>query len=756
MQMKACHLLLVALLAVPAAAQETGSRIPAPASAPSPAAVIVAVPGGVDLRAGILQRSIRSAKGNLRTESLSVSGRDLLAMPGNDVSFTLSRADPNQRPVGLKPDAQPPIDSKTLRHRMLDSGLYEDRRPDAVRWTAAKRLESRLWGGKTAHEITRPRPGVTRLTVHAAPGGTDLAVDVCYELYDGHPAIRKWVQISNRGPAWLRIDHLALDDIRLTGGFRHRTPLTDAGNGAGSSVVAYHDSEGTAGVIAASEIPSALRHIDENGAQGYRDDLFEWVLGPGEQFVSERVFHYAYAGERRRTVSAVSTPLDRAVEGPYMRFLRQVIGIAADGAPLYAPQWLTFGTFGNTIDAGIVQSSADLVARAGFRQMLIDAGWQKGLLGTDPHPQRFPDFAATSQAIRSKGLSLGLWVASFRDLDSRDLAAMPDARSLPAVIQSESRPGLAMSFTTPWRHFYAQDLVALARRYHVTYFKQDLSNIMFGDFAEGHPSRTRKESLLRGLRGLFEAQDEIRRLAPELVTEITHEVYWGTPGPPADLAVLQHAAQYHIPPNEARGDTRRGGAPRSAAAHRADLLSGCWLARRLFFANRGLPLYPLEFYAAVTLSLQGSLTPEIQDRQVASWLMGAPLTFSGDLRTLSEQNIAHYRRRFDALAQLQERYDIYRHFQFSGVPQPTETGWHWWGKLNDRGLGAVVVLRGSAGADRQAVNIPWVDALRAFRVRGVFSGRDYGQWTGRQLRDGALVLTLSALGQEILELAPPR
>ena len=219
--------------------------------------------------------------------------------------------------------------------------------------------------------------------------------------------------------------------------------------------------------------------------------------------------------------------------------------------------------------------------------------------------------------------------------------------------------------------------------------------------------------------------------------------------------MLEHAAQYHIPPNEARGDIRRG-APPSSAAHRGDLLSGCWLARRLFFANRGLPLYPLEFYAAVTVSVQGSLTPEIQDRQVVSWLMGAPLTFSGDLRTLSEQNIAHYRRRFDALAQLQDRYDIYRHFQFSGVPQPTETGWHWWGKLNDRGLGAVVVLRGSAGPDRQAVNIPWVEATQTFHVRGVLSGRDYGRWTGRQLQDGALVLALPALGQEIFEVGPPR
>ena len=37
----------------------------------------------------------------------------------------------------------------------------------------------------------------------------------------------------------------------------------------------------------------------------------------------------------------------------------------------------------------------------------------------------------------------------------------------------------------------------------MAYFKQDFSNIIFGDLAEGHESRTRKESLLRGLRGLL-------------------------------------------------------------------------------------------------------------------------------------------------------------------------------------------------------------------------------------------------------------
>jgi hypothetical protein len=723
--------------------------------AAAPAAEIVAVPGGVALRAGILERTLQSANGNLVTAGLTVSGRELLAQPASDVSFTLARAAPNQKPVGLKPDASPPAESAPIFRRVLDAEMYEDHRAEAVRWTAAWRFESRNWGGKATHEVAHPRPGITRLTLHAAPNRSELGVDVVYEVYDDHAAIRKWVEITNRGGSWLRVNHLALDDIRLADAFRTRTPLTAADYGAEASVVAYGSRDGTVGVIAASEIPSALRHIDETGAQGYRDELFEWVLGPGERFVSEPVFHYAYAGECLRTVSAVSTPLDRTVEGPYMRFVRDVVGIAAAKLPLYAPQWLTWATFGPRIDAPLMRLTADLVARAGFKQMLLDDGWQRDRLGTDVNTATFPDFAATSADIRSKGLSLGLWVSCFRSADSRDVKSMPAARSLPPLIRSTALPGFAMSFATPWRLFYAQDLVALARRFHVTYFKQDFTSIMYGDFADNHPSRSRKESLLRGLRGLLEAQDEIRRGAPGLVNELTHEIYWGTPGVPADLAALKHAAQFHIPPNDARGDLR-GRPAASAEAHRSDLLAGCWMARQRFFACRGLPLYPLEYYAAVTQSYQGSLTPQVQDRQVVSWLMGAPLNFSGDLRTLSEESIAHYRRRFDALAQLQERYDIYRRFQFSGVPEPTDTDWHWWGKLNEQGCGAVVVVRGRAGLDRRNVNIPWVDATRLYRVTGVFSGKLYGQITGRQLQQGALVVALPAYGQEILELAPQR
>ena len=127
--------------------------------------------------------------------------------------------------------------------------------------------------------------------------------------------------------------------------------------------------------------------------------------------------------------------------------------------------------------------------------------------------------------------------------------------------------------------------------------------------------------------------------------------------------------------------------------------------------------------------------------------MGAPLNFSGDLATLSDENIAHYRRRFDLLKRLQQQYDIYRHFQFSGVPAPTDEDWHWWGKLNPAGYGAVVVLRGSGGAESRAINVPWVEAEAPLSCDGVLACRESWNSDRRRIasaRRGNPVVALGA------------
>ena len=583
-----------------------------------------------------------------------------------------------------------------------------------------------------------------------------LSVNLVYEVYAGFPVIRKWVEIHNNSAHWLKLDDLLIDDIKLGPGFGHGLPLTPSERGATASIVAFAAPDNTRGVIVASEVPSALRTISAQGASGYNPEYFEWVLGSAESFVSEPTFLYGFSGEVLKTPTADSLPLDRAVEGGFKNFLRERLGISTGQQRVPAPLWCSWSNFGPVLTDAIVRQQADIAARCGFVTMVLDDGWQKGRLGTRPNDKTFPQFAETCAYVRAKGLRLGLWVSCFRDADADDFKALPAAAVVPQV---ERLQGVAMSFASSWNHYFANDLVAVHDRYGATYFKQDFTNIQFGDLAAGHLSRTRKESLLRGLRGLLESQSLLRHLAPDVANNISHEIYWGTPGTPCDLAALKCVSFFHIPPNDYNGCGHPKERPGPGWSKfnpdtlRAQLIKGCMNARTRFYAHRGLPLECSEYYGAATVNWQGSLTPQVQDRQVCSWLMGAPTVYAGDLASLTDAQIARYRSRFDILKRLDATYDIYRRFQYSGVPAPTDTDWHWWGKLDPRGCGAVVILRGTGGPDSRATNIPWVDPDKTYKVTSLLDPKELGSFTGRQLQSGGLMLALPQLGQEILELA---
>ncbi|MGA3323206.1 MAG: hypothetical protein ABSF45_01935 [Terriglobia bacterium] len=718
------------------------------------------------LQAPGLQRVLRISKIGVASSSFRIRGTELLAGPSHEFHVRFQFASPNRKPQGLKPGEGGVINSQAHFRNSgtdtLDVTEVGGAIDEGVRWVNPVAVQGDASGetlGRFDATATKPKDGVTRLTLRAGPAPhgplAGVSVTLIYEVYAGFPVVRKWLEIRNGSEAWMKIDRLLIDDVTIAMPFDLRTPLTPAERGAGSSLVAMTNHAASVGVIAASEVPSALRRIAETGAMGYNDELFEWVLGPGESFISEPVFFFGFSGKTQMLPSGASTPLDRAVEGPFQDFLRQRLGIAAHAANLTAPTWVTWSNFKENIDDAVIRRQADLAAQAGFRTLAFDDGWQKGRLGTEIDTQKFPDFAATAAYVRSKGLRLGLWVSCFRDPDSKDLAVMPNAANRPPIRRLN---GLGMSFASPWREYYAQDLAGLAHRYGVTYFKQDFTNIRFGDAAAEHESRARKESLLRGLRGLLESQDLIRREAPSVSMEMTHEIYWGTPGVPCDLAAVEHADLYHTPPNDYSGDGNSSQVWDPSRKYdteklRQGLIDGAYHARQRFYALRGLPLEAVEYYAAATFNGSGSLTPQIQDRQIASWLMGAPQTFAGDLNSLTTENLSRYRERFQMLARLESTYGIYEHFEFSGAPAPTDVDWHWWGKLNEKGEGAVVVLRGSAGGDSRQIVIPWVVPGRRYQLKALLAAKDLGPFTGRDLIKGKLKLELPHYGQEIIELS---
>lgn len=728
------------------------------------------------LKAGPFRKQLTLEKNNLLSAASEINGKAIQKAGSYECSFRILKATPNEEPVGLERDPKVEIEFYEALKEIETVQAVWDQLDESqnVKWSEFKTLRSDAWGDlfqKSYCIVSKPSPKTTRLNIRFASLDheelPDLVVNLFYEVYDGYPVVRKWVEIANNGPLWLKVDDMILDGTAIAETFPVAADLTPVEYGAIATTRSYSNDDYSSGVIVASEIPSGLRMIYPDGTMGYAKKYFEWVVGPAESFASEPVFHYAFDGKTYQTVSARSTELDRQVEKPYKDFLYEHVGVKRVNPSRFVPLWCSWTNFRLNITHDNMVEMADLAKRCGFRGFLIDdAGRGYRDVTTPrsvlPDTEKFPDFAKTTQEIDSRDLAIGLWVSCFRRPEfDPDFDIMQDSQIYPNMIRGKSK-WIPMSFQSKWRFFFANTLLSLRDEYGIRYFKQDFSSVKFGDILRGHGSRTRKESILRGLRGLLEVQDYMSHAAPDVNLELTHEIYWGTPGVPCDLAALKHAHTYHIPPNSYHGagdhrvrvDSSWADNPKYAPDKlRETLVYGSFFARQRFYAHRALPLQSVEFYAACAVNVQGSMTPDVQRRQVCSWLLGTPSVYSGDLASLTEENIGVYKTCFDLIGEMNDKYDIYLNFQYSGVPEPTETDWHWWGKLNEKGEGIVVVLRGTEGEDKRQVNIPWVEPGKRYRIHARFAEKTLGEFTGKELIDGKFQLALPKMGQDILELS---
>ena len=725
----------------------------------------------VRIQAGILEYTL-DYPGDTFSSEFKVSGHMLENGASEEIRVVFHKAFPNKEPEGIGYSAEGGVEQTDAVKNQTDALAVNKKESSSlqqVEWGDSLLLCKDTFAelfNRHATEISEPERGIRHLTVTFFSDKIlqGLVLEFHYEIYEDYPAIRKWVKFRNQGDQWLKISDLALEKVSLSAKWNHSILLTPNSRGIDPSIVAFGDSAASCGIILASEIPSKLRQLSTDGTNGYHPAWFEWVIGPGETFESEPVFMYAFDGKSYPTVSAVSTALDRCVESGFQSFLNQRILLQADKNKQIAPVFCSWTNYSANINDTNMRVAADIASRMGFRCFQLDAGWSDtgpggGWAVSTPRPNlnNFRDLKGLSEYIRSQNMKTGLWYSDFiNEQLTEKQTGEPPLFSLPLIRRAG---GLGLSYCyDKSRKKYVGEIVGLHNAYHADYFKQDLSNVCYGDLARGHESRTLKESYLRGLRGLLATQDEIHRQTPEVWLQLSHEIYWETPGPEADLAVLKHADSYHSAPNEywGAGNRSRPVSPEwnyNVDSLKQKLIQGAFRARNLWYSHRGLPLDRIEVFGAVTTCFKGSLTDEIIDRQICSWLMGAPISFSGDLSSLSEDNIEHYRSRFSMIEALQHKYGIFSCFQFSGVPGVTDEGWHWWGKLNSKGCGAVIVLRGRAGADQQKINIPWVTAAKKYRIKLLFAGKDLGVYTGEQLIKGDFVWSLKPMGQEIIEIS---
>ena len=722
----------------------------------------------IGIKAGILEQTINYTN---QLNSCFRINKTAITTASEEIRMVIFKASPNEEPQGIGYSSQSGVEQSNAVKNQTDA-LAVKRKGNSilqqVQWIDSLSVNRETFSNlfhTTDVSITEPAKG-TKQVVISFEGSSHipgLKLELNYEIYKGFPVVRKWITLTNRGSQWIKIANLILENPEFKAQYRHSTLLTPNSRKIDPSILAFSDSAATCGLIMASEVPSKIRYLSTFGEIGYNPDYFEWVLGPRESFVSDPVALYGFSGESYATCSAVSTALDRCVEGEFHRFLNEKVLYRPLAEKNIAPVFCTWTNYSASINDTNMRQAADIASRMGFKCFQLDAGWSDtgpngGWAVSQPKPntQNFNDLAAMSQYLNSRNMITGLW---YSDFISEKLTPVPtDTPPLFSLPLIRRDGGLALSLCyAPAREKYVREILSLHQAYKTNYFKQDLSNVCYGDLARGHESRTLKESYLRGLRGLLETQDMIHRQAPEVWLQLSHEIYWETPGPEADIAVLKHVDSYHSAPNEYWGAGNRSKLVSKNWKFKPDSLSqkliqGALRARNLWYAHRGLPLNRVEVFGAVTTNYKGSLSPNIIDRQICSWLMGAPLSFSGDLSSLTEANIDQYHQRFAAIEKLQQKYGIYSRFQYSGVPAPTDEGWHWWGKLNDNGEGAVIVLRGTAGKESETVNIPWVASGKTYHLHGLISEKDFGTFKGSQLQKGELKLSLKNMDQEIITL----
>jgi len=159
----------------------------------------------VRISAGILERGISLANGNLSTTHLCVRNpvetqdfASLLAGPASELSLTVTRAELNAMPKGLKSGEGGSIDSvKTFQPgQRVDPGTYDDASlGQTTRWVEPVRIRASRWADSftlAAPQVSAPGPDVSRLTIlaHARKESVldGLAITVVYEVYRGTSA----------------------------------------------------------------------------------------------------------------------------------------------------------------------------------------------------------------------------------------------------------------------------------------------------------------------------------------------------------------------------------------------------------------------------------------------------------------------------------------------------------------------------------------------------------------------------------------
>lgn len=574
-----------------------------------------------------------------------------------------------------------------------------------------------------------------------------LHVTVNYLVYHNHPAVRKWLTLTNAGLSAITVTRLSIETLELACGepaelqlsaFYGTMPREMFFTGRAEDVLLVQKNARTGeGFAVLNEAPAHLKRIDTPGSwtggidAGYNSDLFpfERQIAPQETFTS--------AG-----VSILFIQEHGQLE-PHQVIPTYTAEILLKKGTAYCPQWFynTWEGFFRDLHEDTVHELIPIAARMGIDVFTIDDGWQAEYGENYVSPERFPHGLENILAeVEKRGMRLGLWVPlAVVSRHTQVYREHPewlcyDGNHNPKMTSTADGMQYVMCLATPYREQVARRLIELVRRYHLSYIKVDLTTVFnaYGEspgcFNSGHQHHTWAESLT----GIYEAikwiMDEVYTAHPDLLIDLSYEL-WGQ----------KHIIDYGL---LVAGDLDW----LSNIQDKADGSAGPLHARTLLY-QRALAI-PVE--AMLIGNLEADRQP-IEER-FATAIGSTPLLL-GDLRKLSKEQQEWYWQKITWFKNLRQAIPIQQSFFPLGCwQQPSVTNWDGFARLSRKGEGIIVIFKNACPSETVTISLP-VPGQSTYRLHSVMDQQPPKTLSAEQVRSGMVIPLDKATGIYELRLA---
>jgi alpha-galactosidase len=592
-------------------------------------------------------------------------------------------------------------------------------------------------------------PDGKSLTVLLESKTLPLQVSVVYRVYDGQPAIRKWLVLKNTGSAPLHVSHLTIEAISPSVGLSNETVL-NAQYGAVPRETFYTGRSEDAGLFVSnartgdgfaivSEVPGYMKRTEINawydpGRVGvgvlYDTDLmpFERMLAPGAEF-------------KTAATSLVTFRNGDGFHDPHWVLPSYTSAVLQRKSVAHGAPWIynTWEPFERSINRDTALQLVKVAGDMGMAIFTIDDGWQQEYGENTVDPKAFPGgLDSIREAVEARGMRLGLWIPMAAiGLKTPDYAHHPEWAALdqsgkPKLTSTMAGSKVVMCLATPFQDAAADRINDAIERFHLAYVKLDLTTIFnaYGEapgcWAKGHYHGDWAESLNMIYEGISHVTSKVYEKHPDVLLDLTFEL-WG---------------QKHVID---AGLLAAGDLDWMSNVSDAQIDSAGTVQARTLLYERA-PSMPVESM------LIGNLHADVPNAQetFATAIGSAPLLL-GDLRKLSAADQQWYHDHIGWFKQLRKSTEINQSFfPLGNWRQPSSASWDGFARLSHSGDGVITVFRNKSDASVANIQLPLIPEGK-FAVHSVVSNKDLGAFTKEDWVRGVPVQFVGSQTVEILE-----